>query len=143
MFYLRGIKRADNTTSSGIKLNSEHSGKIGELEGIRHSDTMGKRRKKIIHRGNKKHKVFQWFYLHLIVVFPFTTQSTSFTSVAFFCFHEQGFIQLSKFKMECQLGVLTLYFQKHSQTLCLTTGLSKAPRVVFNVKDYLDLFWFL
>lgn len=107
MFYLRDLKRADNTTSSGIKLNSGHSGKHKGAGGNRTFRHHG-RGKKIIHRGNKKHRVLQWFYLHMIVVFSFTMQSTSFTSVAFFVFRNKVSFNYLNLKWKVNLGSHTV-----------------------------------
>lgn len=48
MFHSADIKRVDNTTSSGIKLNSEHSGKnrgAGGTQTFRHHGKEQKKRK--------------------------------------------------------------------------------------------------
>lgn len=58
---------------------------------------MGKIEKegKIIHKGHKKHRVLQWFYLNLIIIVLFTTEyKVHFSHL--FAFNEKGFIQLSK-----------------------------------------------
>lgn len=46
MFHLGDIKRVDNTTSSGIELNSEHSGKNREAGGNQTFSHHGKDRKR-------------------------------------------------------------------------------------------------
>lgn len=48
MFHLEDMKRVDNTTSSGIKMNSEHSGKnrgAGGNQTFRHHGKEQKKRK--------------------------------------------------------------------------------------------------
>lgn len=82
----------------------------------------GKKIKKenIIYRGNKKHRVLQWFYLNLTISIHNTEHNLNLSFfLNFFHFHEKGFTQLSKFWIERELGVLTHYLQKHQQTLWL------------------------
>jgi len=99
MFHLGDIKRVDNTTYSGIKSNSEHSGKnrgAGGNQTFRHHGKEWKKRKDHS-QGQQK----AWGSSVVLSQFDsyISTHNTEYKLhfSHLFSLHEKGFIQLSKF----------------------------------------------